>query len=116
MGHKVKIVAASFSHLRHKQPETIEPSLSWEEDIEGVIYHWIKAPPYSSNGFKRIMNMISFILKLWFQSKELATEYQPDIVICSSTYPLDVFRQKKLHKYLIRNWFTKFTTFGHLPQ
>jgi len=88
-GHKIIIIAASFSHLRHKNPE-----LSGEmkrEVIEEVEYIWIKTPSYKGNGLKRILNMLTFVSKLTFLSKKLSAQFRPDVVIASSTYPLDIF-------------------------
>jgi len=89
MGHRVVIISASFSHLRIKQP-TVEGNIS-EEIIDGIKYIWIKAPNYKGNGFKRILNMLTFVSKLVFLSKKLSSYFKPDLVIASSTYPLDIF-------------------------
>ena len=88
-GHKVIIIVASFSHLRYKNPE-----FSGEikkEVIEEVEYIWIKTPKYKGNNLKRILNMLTFVSKLMFLSKRLSSQFRPDIVIASSTYPLDIF-------------------------
>jgi len=89
MGHKVVITSASFSHLRSKQPE-VNGNIS-EELIDNIRYIWIKAPSYKGNGLKRILNMLTFVSKLMFLSKRLSSQFRPDIVIASSTYPLDIF-------------------------
>jgi len=88
-GHKVIIIVASFSHLRYKNPE-----FSGEikkEVIEEVEYIWIKTPKYKGNGVKRVINMFSFVWKLTKNSKKFAKEINPDVVIASSTYPLDIY-------------------------
>lgn len=95
MGHEVKIVAASYSHLRIKQPDLKGQSVL-EEEIEGISYRWLKTPSYKGNGLARIRNMLCFLRRLWFQSKELAEDYKPDVVICSSTYPLDIFLGRRI--------------------
>jgi len=88
-GHKVIIIAASFSHLRYKNPEfngEIKKVI-----IEGLEYIWIKTPEYKGNGVKRATNMFSFVWRLIKNSKKFAREINPDAVIASSTYPLDIY-------------------------
>ena len=59
LGHNVTIVAASFSHLRLKQPNVA--SSMFEENIDGIRYVWLKTPKYSGNGIGRVYNILSFI-------------------------------------------------------
>jgi glycosyltransferase involved in cell wall biosynthesis len=87
-GHQVTVVAASFSHLRTVAPTTTEPVT--EEWIEGVRYLWYRTPSYHGNGVARARNIFSFVRQLWFDARRLAREYRPDLVIASSTYPLDI--------------------------
>ena len=89
MGHEVTIVAASFSHLRQKNIEM--DSAVKEEFIDGIRYLWLKTPSYRGNGIGRIKNMISFLLKLYKYEKEINKGIAPDVVIASSTYPLDSY-------------------------
>jgi glycosyltransferase involved in cell wall biosynthesis len=89
MGHRVAIVSASFSHLRSKQPN-VKGNIN-KELIDNILYLWIKTPNYEGNNFKRILNILTFISKLMFLSKRLSSQFKPDVVIASSTYPLDIF-------------------------
>lgn len=89
LGHSVVIVAADFSHLRSKQP-IIDSDVQCE-NIDGIIYYWIKTNKYKLSGFKRILNMLIFITKLLYNYKRIAVQTNPDIVIASSTYPLDIY-------------------------
>ena len=88
-GHKVTIIAASFSHLRYKNPEF--RGKVKKELIDGIRYIWIKTPRYKGNGVRRAINMFSFVWKLTKNSKKFAKEINPDVVIASSTYPLDIY-------------------------
>lgn len=88
-GHEVSIVAASHSHLRSKQPPA-KGEVS-EEYIEGVRYVWLKTPSYSGNGIGRVINMITFIYRLFLNRKRIVGGFKPDAIIASSTYPLDIF-------------------------
>jgi glycosyltransferase involved in cell wall biosynthesis len=89
VGHKVVIVSASFSHLRSKNPK-IDNEIQ-EEIIDGIKYIWIKTPEYKGNGVKRVINMFGFVWKLTKNSKKFAKEINPNVVIASSTYPLDIY-------------------------
>lgn len=86
-GHSVKIAAASFSHLRSKNPD-VRFGIS-EETIDGINYLWIKTPVYNGNGFGRVKNMLSFIIRLKNYMNSTSDQY--DVVITSSTYPLDTY-------------------------
>ena len=85
MGNNVTIVGANFSHLRIKQPKVKE------EHIDGIRYVWLETPTYQGNGMGRIKNMLVFLGKLYSQEKQINAEYKPDVVIASSTYPLDIY-------------------------
>jgi len=89
MGHKVVITSASFSHLRSKQPK-VNGNIS-EELIDDIQYIWIKTPSYEGNGIRRVQNMLTFVGKLISLSRRLSKKLKPDVVIASSTYPLDIF-------------------------
>ncbi|TFH65056.1 MAG: glycosyltransferase WbuB [Candidatus Zixiibacteriota bacterium] len=87
--HQVTIVAASFSHLRNKAPQLA--GTVTEEVIDGIRYLWIKTPAYEGNGVARILNMFAFTSSLYFLRSKFASEIRPDVVIASSTYPLDIY-------------------------
>ncbi|PKP01637.1 MAG: glycosyltransferase WbuB [Bacteroidetes bacterium HGW-Bacteroidetes-6] len=93
-GHEVVIVAATNAHVRNVQPE-IQNTLQ-EEIIDGIAYLWVKTPAYNGNGLKRILNMRSFVRKLRKNASKLAQKYQPDVVIASSTYPMDNYAAQKI--------------------
>jgi glycosyltransferase involved in cell wall biosynthesis len=95
-GHNVTIISASFAHIRQKQP-TIRHDFA-EEIFNGVRYIWIKTPAYSGNSLGRIINILVFVCKLWLKSKIIAAKYNPEIVIASSTYPLDNYPAYRIAK------------------
>lgn len=96
MGHKVDIIAADFSHLRRKNPNVSE---DFQTDIiDGINYHWIKTRTYEGNGASRAITMAQFITKLWLHADRIIKEMEPDVVICSSTYPLDTFVGQRIRK------------------
>lgn len=95
MGHRVTLVGASFSHLRIQQP-IVNGDLE-QERIEGIDYIWLKTPAYQST-FARIYNIFIFVLKLQMYVKKISEFAKPDLVIASSTYPLDICPARKIAK------------------
>jgi glycosyltransferase involved in cell wall biosynthesis len=96
-GHKVRIVAGSYSHIRAKQPAGMDSAESVEQ-IEGIEYCWYKTPSYKGNGVGRVRSMLLFIWCLWRDAKAIATEFKPDVVIASSTYPMDIWPAERIAK------------------
>jgi len=93
-GHSVTIVAASQSHLRTVQPRTNNDVQ--EEMIDGIRYLWLATPGYSGNGVMRVCNMLTFVRRLFTIGGELAQSIRPDLVIASSTYPLDIYPARRI--------------------
>lgn len=96
MGHQVRIIAADYSHLRLQNPE-IERDFEIEQ-IEGIEYQWVHTHRYSGNGAQRAMTMAQFVGKLYLHAGKLAREFKPDVVITSSTYPLDTYAGQRIAK------------------
>jgi glycosyltransferase involved in cell wall biosynthesis len=88
MGHPVTILAASASHLRRKAPQVT--GAITRESIEGIEYRWLQTPAYGVNGIKRALNMAAFVGQLYRYGAKLKGACSPDVVIASSTYPLDI--------------------------
>jgi glycosyltransferase involved in cell wall biosynthesis len=87
--HRVTVMAADFSHLRIRQPSVRADLESTEE--EGVIFRWLRTNRYQGNGPWRVVSMLGFVGKLRLYADLIAREEKPDLVICSSTYPLDIY-------------------------
>ena len=96
MGHDVTIIGGDFSHLRKKNPDVSEDFT--EETIDGIRYVWIKTGEYSSNGSARAKSMFRFCKKLSSNGRRIVDRYKPDVVISSSTYPLDSYPACKIAK------------------
>ena len=96
MGNDVLVVSSSFSHLRRINP-IIEHDFEIT-DVEGVNYLWFVNKPYVGNGFARAKNIFSFSLKLKLNAKKIVNFFKPDVVITSSTYPLDSYGGNKIAK------------------
>jgi glycosyltransferase involved in cell wall biosynthesis len=94
-GHRVNIVASSESHIRSLAPQ-LRGAARLEETIDGVHYTWLATPPYRGNGAGRVRNMLAFVLRLRRDSEMLARTLQPDVVVASSTYPLDIWPASRI--------------------
>lgn len=97
-GDKVNILAASYSHLRQNNPKDL-PGLFGEEEIDGIIYSWYATPSYKGNGIKRVLNIFTYLFQVWNMSRFFVNKWTPDVVIASSTYPLDIYPARFLAKH-----------------
>ena len=94
-GHDVTIIAASYSHLRMNNPSVTKDFQ--EENIDGIRYVWLRTPEYGGS-LARIRNISSYVWKLLKYKRKIVKKYQPDLVIASSTYPLDNLPAHKIAK------------------
>jgi len=88
-GHSVTIVAASASHVRRTAPAMGDTDIQ-EEWIDGIRYLWVRTPSYEGNGGRRAANIGAFVARVRRAAGRIAALAQPDVVIASSTYPLDI--------------------------
>lgn len=96
-GHKVRVIGGDYSHLRTTNPEVKEDFQI--DNIDGIEYQWIKSGRYKGNGSARAFSVFRFCWKLYFNAAKLAEEFKPDLVISSSTYPLDTYGAQKIVWY-----------------
>lgn len=94
-GHQVTVLGASYSHLRQRNPN-VQFDFQ-EEEIEGIKYVWLKTPRYVGS-LARIRNIMTFVWKLQRNAKKITKRYSPDLVIASSTYPIDNIPSHKIAK------------------
>ena len=95
LGHRVRIIASAQSHIRAQAPH-LDGRAQLDESIDGVEYRWIATPAYRGNGAARVLNMLSFVAQLYAQGSKLARDFDADVVIASSTYPLDIWPAHRL--------------------
>lgn len=88
-GHNITIIAASYSHLRIKQPEIKKPFE--EEIIDGINYLWIKTPEYKGNRIRRIINILTFTIRLLLNYKKINEKIKPDVIVASSPHPFVIY-------------------------
>lgn len=89
-GHRVQMLAATFSHVRTRQPA------AGDDVIDGIRYRWYPTPAYHGNGAGRVWNIARFLAAVWRDTPRLLHEARPDVVIASSTYPLDIWVARRL--------------------
>lgn len=89
-GHRVQLLAADHSHVRTRQPA------AGREVIDGIDYRWFPTPRYAGNGLGRLKNIAAFLHAVWREAPALAAGFEPDMVIASSTYPMDIWPARRL--------------------
>ena len=89
-GHRVQIVAADFSHVRAKQPPP------GDSVLDGIHYRFYLTPRYRGNGLGRVKNIWAFLRQVWADTPRLLREAKPDVVIASSTYPMDIWVARRI--------------------
>ena len=67
---------------------------------ESVIFGSM-AIPMKETAWGRIRNMLSFLNGLYTHSSQITATGRPDVVIASSTYPLDIYPAHKLAKSMV---------------
>ena len=96
-GHRPIIISSSFHHLFTNLPQ-ISGRLTFEI-FEGIPFSFIKVPSYRGNGFRRLLNIISFSLKLNRYYKVIEKRFhRPDVALCSTPHPFVYFNLAKLRK------------------
>ena len=93
-GHRVLMLAASQSHVRARQP-VVSASIT-DEAIDGIAYRWYATPQYQGNGLGRVRNIASFLWRVWADTRRVVREFEPDVVIASSTYPMDFWVARRM--------------------
>ncbi len=87
-GHMVTIFATSFHHHLHKETR-LQPGEDWKiEEVDGVFFVWIRTPPYQRNDWRRVWNMVAFMIKASRLGKRILKLTpkieRPDVIIGSS--------------------------------
>lgn len=85
-GHRVTICASSFEHSTRTEKKLYPRDTCLEEQIEGVTFLWFKTTPYHQNGPNRILNMVSYSVRVYRKLKD--SKDIPDVIIGSLMHPL----------------------------
>lgn len=101
LGHRVQMLAADFSHVRARQPNSVRPlgaaaERATDERIDGIDYRWYTTPSYQGNGVGRVKNIWAFLSAVWADTARLLREFQPQVVVASSTYPMDIWVARRI--------------------
>ena len=93
-GHRVQMLAASYSHVRARQPEVgMAPR---DETVDGIGYRWYPTRGYLGNGVGRVRNIWEFLSQVWRDTDRLVREVKADVAIASSTYPMDIWVARRI--------------------
>ncbi len=77
-GHQVTMFTNSYCHFTHM--ERLPPHEKWRiEEIEGIRVVWLRTIPYTGNGWKRGLNMLSNARRSLQVARNM--EEKPDVVI-----------------------------------
>ena len=74
------IISSSWHHLMYNKSTHQK-----NQEIDAINYFFLKNKSYSSNGIGRILNMLSYSIKL-LTNKKIKVKYPPDIIIVSSPH------------------------------
>ncbi len=102
LGHEVTIVGASYSHLRLRNPQ---PNKSESAAMNELRMIWLLTPSYRGNGVARAINIVQFARRLRAASGQLARRLQPNLVITSSTHPMDIYGGRRIARLTNGIWF-----------
>lgn len=84
-GHQVSIFASGLSH-RTKKEGRLEGKQNYRrENISGVEFIWIRTFPYKGNDWRRVVNMLSYTLRII--PLGLRLKETPDVILASSPHP-----------------------------
>ncbi len=107
-GHRVIIFASSFHYYLHRETR-LQPGEQWKiEDVDGLRFVWLRTPPYWRNDWRRVRNMVAFMLRAWQLGRKLPKLVpdigKPDVVIGSSVHLLAVLAAN----WVARHYHAKF--------
>jgi glycosyltransferase involved in cell wall biosynthesis len=86
-GHDVTIFASSFNHFSRTEERLADGERARVQIIGGVRFVWIRTVPYSSNNYRRVLNMLSYAAGVIRVQRKFA---RPDVVIGSCVHPFAV--------------------------
>ncbi|UCC63930.1 MAG: glycosyltransferase family 4 protein [Anaerolineae bacterium] len=104
-GYDVTILASSFHHAQRQEMRLLGTDAAWKvEEVEGVRFVWLRTLPYRGNDWRRLVNMIGYMVRSYWLGRRLPQlgEHipEPDVIIGSSVHLLAV-----LSAYLLARHF-----------
>lgn len=95
-GYKVTIFASSFHYNLHRELKLSESNREKHkiENINGIRFIWIKTFPYKRNDWRRVVNMVSYMWRVYWVGRDITrhgdANRKPDVIIGSSVHLLAV--------------------------
>ena len=90
-GYQVTIFAAGFNYLL-RQELKLASHENWKlENVVGVNFVWLKTFPYQTNNWRRIINIVSYMIRAYrigSRLSRLQPEIKPPVIIGSTVHPL----------------------------
>ncbi|MEV6209740.1 glycosyltransferase family 4 protein [Kitasatospora sp. NPDC051914] len=86
-GHEVTVFASSFSHFSRREERLAPGERTAMRTIDGVRFLWVRTPPYLSNGYRRVLNMLAYTVRVLPAQRRLE---RPDVIVGSSVHPAAV--------------------------
>ncbi|MFA5065943.1 MAG: glycosyltransferase family 4 protein [Dehalococcoidia bacterium] len=85
-GHYILIFAASYNHRTLREERYLGKKGYKVENIDGVEFVWLKTcPKYIGNGLRRVLNMISYALRIIPLGLKLTEK--PDVIVATWPHP-----------------------------
>jgi len=102
-GHDITIFASSFHYSQHREMK-LALNQSWMiKIVNGVKFVWLRTFPYQRNNWRRVLNMVSYMVQAWRLGRKLPALTPkigtPDVIIGSSVHLLAVFAALWLSKH-----------------
>ncbi|MFJ3235803.1 glycosyltransferase family 4 protein [Streptomyces sp. NPDC086787] len=87
-GHQVTVFASSFSHFTGREERLAPGEKMATRTIEGVGFFWVRTPSYTGNGYRRVLNMAHYAIRVLWAQRSLN---RPDVIVGSSVHLAAVF-------------------------
>ena len=108
-GHQVVIFASGFHHNLHKEMKLARRETWKMENIDGVKFVWLRTRPYQRNDWRRIVNMLDYMIRSYTVGRRLPNLRsgisRPNIIIGSSVHLLAVLSAYFLAKHFKASFF-----------
>lgn len=94
----VTIFASGFHYNQHKELKLAKNEAWRVEDVDGVRFVWIRTFPHQKNDWRRIVNMLSFMMRAYGAGKKITrkSKEKPDVIIGSAVHLFAVFAAYRL--------------------
>lgn len=91
-GYNITIFASSFRHNLHKEMKLSKGEYWKVENTGGIKFVWLRTFPYQRNNWRRIINMVSYMIRSYTVGRRLPKlrlgVSRPDVIIGSSVHLL----------------------------